>query len=123
MRRPLPSDYEGEIESWEQLLDYLRRLAAAQRTVHVHVGDEAPRRPYVRLEGELHHVASDPAGDEWFVVGDSAPAPGDVSGPWSYVRLPKSRYDGARIETIDDDDLFAIVMRFGDEIIRVTDAL
>jgi hypothetical protein len=121
MPRPLPGDYEGEIGSWEQLIDYPRRFAAAQRTVHVHLGDEEPGRPYARLEGRVHHVGSGPDGDEWFVVGDTAPEPGDLGGPWNYLRLPGRRYAGAAIETIDDDDFFGIVMRFGAEMIRISD--
>jgi hypothetical protein len=117
----LPGDHQGEIESWEQLIGYLHRLAAAQRTVHIHFGAEESGRPYVRLEGRLHHARTEPDGDEWFVVGDTAPDPGDLGGPWNYVRLPRGRYAAASIETIDGDDYFGIIVRFGDEIIRVTD--
>ena len=121
--RALPGDYEGEADSWEHVMTWLHRLAEAQRTVQVHFGTEQGDALYFRLEGRFHHAHTAPDRQEWFVVGDTAPDPGDIGGPWNYIRLPRGRYLGARIETIDDDDLFGIVIDFGEQIVVISQAL
>ena len=108
--RALPGDYEGKAESWEQLMSWLHRLTAADRTVQVHLGPQDGDDVYLRLEGRLHHVRRTSDGQEWFIVGDTAPEfhPTDLHGPWNYFRLSRNRYLGASIETIDDDDILGI---------------
>ena len=122
--RALPGDYEGKAENWEQLMSWLLRLGEAARTVQVHLGPQDGDDVYLRLEGQLHHVLSTSDGHEWFIVGDTAPElyPGYLHGPWNYVRLSRNRYAGASIETIDDDDIFSIVIDFGARIVRISDA-
>ena len=119
--RALPGDHQGLAEGWEQVVVWLRRLAEAHRIVHVHMNSADSGRPYARLHGELHHVATDQDGSEWFAVGDTAPESGDLGGPWTYLRLPKPEFRSASIETMDDDAYFGIAIEFGAQTVMIGD--
>ena len=119
--RPLPGDYTGQAQGWEEVVTWLKRLAEAQRPVNVHIGDWDGGGLYAQVHGRLHHVSTEADGTEWFAVGDTAPEPGDLGGPWSYLRLPKPLYSGAGIETIDDDDYFGIAITFGENSVLIGD--
>lgn len=112
----LPRHHDGPIESWSELLGYLRAIASSNMPIEVSVRQPGSQRSFFVATGKLSCAPLKDRDGVRLGLGERLRS----AGGW-VVWLDRELFEGGQLHTFDDDDYFGLTIETPGGPLRIGD--